>query len=203
MPKGSRIVGDAVASRANGLDSYARRMESLHNRGLVSLVDLHRVYAGAFLGFATFTERSIERLFLGHFMGRFVSGASSVRPLAACQSERVARAVVRGERRYVDWLPYWQTEERAEAFFSGGKPFTSLPKPKKKAFEDMMIIRNAIAHESSHALRRFRAAFVAGKALTPADHRPSTYLRGQHAAGQTRFNYLLSEVVAAMKALSA
>jgi hypothetical protein len=94
------------------------------------------------------------------------------------------------------WLPYERhTEARALAFFASGRPFTALRKPDVRVFERLGILRNAIAHESSHATRRFRATFVDGRALPVDQQNPAGYLRGRHSSGVTRFENTVNETV--------
>jgi len=91
--------------------------------------------------------------------------------------------------------------KRAKAFLSGGRPFTDLSKPDRNFLDSLTVLRNALAHESSHAVALFRQEFTLGKALPPQQERPAGYLRGQHASGQTRFNYLLGRTVLVMRTL--
>lgn len=202
MTRPVSCVADEVASRAKGLRDFANRTEQLFRARAISQTDVHRVYAGAFLSFHTYVERSIERAFLGLLTRRFESTDVSVRPLVEIRSDKVAHAVVRSGRGFVDWLPYKQnTAKRADAFFSRGRPFSNLEKSHHAVFNRATIIRNAIAHESSHALRQFSVTFTANRALPPEQRRPAGYLRGQHAVGQTRFDYMLSEAVSVMRVM--
>lgn len=202
MPKPAAGIAKDVASRARGLDLYLRRMERLHKDGAISTRDVERAYAGGFLEFQAYVERSIEHLFLGLLRGRLKSSNRSVRPLISVDSDSVASAVVTGERAYVDWLPYERYAlRRAKSFFSSGKPFSALVKSDIEAFEDVSVVRNALAHQSASALRKFRTTFIDGRSIPPSQHRPPAYLRGYHTVNQTRMNYMLSRVVATMNNL--
>lgn len=193
MPRPAGVIAREVGARARGIDAYLERIEGLRRRGTLTPTDTERAYAGAFLEFHAYAERSIERLFIGLLRGRLSSNVPGVRPLITVNSDRVAHNVVSSERRYADWLPYDRfTVPRALAFFSGGRPFTSIPKSHQRAFEDLATIRNALAHQSSSSLRRFRRRFVDGQSLPKSQTRPSGYLRGMHTIGQTRMNYLLT-----------
>ena len=202
MAKSAKTIFDRVVSRSRGLDLYVKKMERLYRGGSISRVDIERVYAGSFILFYTVVERAIESLFIGLLTGRLVSDDSSVRPLIRVNSDRVAHAVVRGGRSYVDWLPYEQhTKRRAEAFFSQGKPFANLDRSDIRAYESISTVRNALAHESSSAMRKFHRDFTENKVLPPEQRRPAGYLRGQHAMGQTRLNLLFSEAVLSIRNL--
>ena len=202
MAKPASSVAKAVSSRARSLGRYLQRVEALHASGSLSLSDVERAYSGVMLEFYAFVERSIEELFLGLLRGRLVSSNKSVRPLIKVKSDLTARAIVQGGRPYVDWLPYKDyTLRRAEAFFSSGRPFSLLERSDIDAFEDAALIRNALAHQSASALRRFGYGLVVGRSLPPREHRPAPYLRGQHTIGQTRMNYMLARLANIMTKL--
>lgn len=203
MAQQSSVVSDAAASRARGIALYINRCENLYARRELSRTDLHRTYAGAYLSFYTYVERSIERLFLGLLVDRYVMSQADVRPLVTVRSDKVARNIVSGERSYADWIPYDLTRRRAKAFLSGGRPFSSTGSTDRKVFERMSLVRNAIAHDSAHALKIFRSEFVDGRALPPEQHKPPGYLRGQHAVNQTRLDYMFAEAVAVLGRLCA
>ena len=127
-------------------------------------------------------------------MGRFAK--SGIHSLVEIKSEVVARKVVAGGRRYADWLPYEkETLPRAVAFLAAGRPFSDLTTDDVKALDRLTIIRNALAHESSHAVRRFRKTFTEGRGIPPDQLTPAGYLRGQHSPGVSRFNNTLNESV--------
>ena len=194
---------DDVASRARGVLLYAQRMDRLFSQGAIPRTDIERAYAGSFLSFYAYLEQSIGRLFVGLLTGGYVSGDSAVRPLVSVDSRVVAYAIIRGERRYVNWLPYNRYAlRRSKAFFSSGRPFANLAKSEVAALDRMTTIRNALAHESYAARRSFRRAFTDNKALPPDQLRPAGYLRGLHAVGQTRLDLTLSHAVRSTRVLA-
>jgi hypothetical protein len=196
MSRSADTVYSEVATRARSIDAYIVRMEKLVLKGSMSERDLLLAYSGAILTFHCFTENAIEQLFLGLVAGRLKHGDRRVRSLVDIKSAVTVRKVVFGARSYADWLPYGRyTAPRAEAFLSAGRPFNDLAKSDQTHLDDMAVLRNAIAHQSSHAESRFHDRFTNGKALTPVQRKPPGYLRGQHAAGQTRLNYLMGRTV--------
>lgn len=202
MAKKAEIIADGLGARARGLDAYLHRVEGLFDAGDLPRADVHRAYAGAFLSFYVDLERAVEDLFMGLVMGRVIHSNTTVRSLVVIQSEVVARKVVRGERRYVDWLPYRLTRDRAKAFLSRGQPFASLTDRQALPLERIRIVRNALAHGGDHAMRQFHNTFTDGLSLPADQRRPAGYLRGQHAVNQTRFAYLLADAVGVAKSLT-
>ena len=175
---------------------YLRRIERLHADGAVALRDVLRAYGGAYLEFHGYAEQSIGRLFVGLVVGRLACTSREVMCRVSVNSDAAANDVVRGERSFVDWLPYRRfTVRRAEAFFRGGRPFAELSATDEKVLDQSAVIRNALAHQSSAAIRRFEETFVTGVPLPPVQCRPAGYLRGVHTVGTTRMTYRLSLVV--------
>jgi hypothetical protein len=182
---------------------YLRRIESAHTAGIISAPDAEQAYRGAFLSFHSYVENTIEYLFLGLLRGRVTHRLAEVRPLIQVSSDAVATKVVFDGRSYTDWLPYTRhTVERSKLYFAQGSPFTRMSKADRLGLDELTVLRNALAHESSHALRRFRAEFTDGKALPPTQLRPAGYLRGNHAVGLTRFEFLAARAAKALVALA-
>ena len=199
MPRATETVSKAFRARARSLDRYLKRVEALHSKGNFPVKEMKYTYAGAFVTFYTDTESAIEELFLGLLMGRISPPRKSIKTLVSIDAEAIAKLVIRGERSFADWLPYERTtKKRAKAFFARGEPFSSLDPGHRKALKRATVIRNALAHRSRSAQRRFRETFVAGKNLPQAERDPTAYLRGFHAPGQRRINLHFAEVVMAL-----
>ena len=111
--------------------------------------------------------------------------------------------MVFGGQNYVDWLPYRHTEQRALAFFRNGSPFTHLNGQDKALIEQLLYVRNAIAHKSDHAKRMFDEKIISTLSLTPREKTPAGYLRSifRTAPNQTRYEYLILEIAAVAQKL--
>ena len=201
MSNPAMTVANDVASRAKSFDRHLKKLECLNLKGLITQRDIEKTYAGNLLLFYAFLELSLERLFVGLLCNGFVSGHSNIRPLVQVKSYKVAHSIIRGSRPYADWLPYQHTQERAKAFFSRGKPFTSLESNQLRPYEDLRIIRNALAHQSKSAKTRFETRIIGDRPLPPEQRSPAGYLRGNHTIGQSRINHLFTEVVLTMNIL--
>lgn len=198
MARPANALADELGARARGLNQYITRMERLFLARELRRADVHRAYAGALLTFYVDLEACLEGVFMGLLMGRLTVSATGFQALVVIRSDVVARKVVRGDRQYVDWLPYSHIRERADAFFSRGEPFGSLTATDAQPLENVRVVRNALAHGSDQAIRSFRKRFIDGRALPVEQRRPAGYLRGQHAIGQTRFEFLLADAVVAV-----
>jgi hypothetical protein len=186
-------IADRVAQRARVVDRFVNKLELLGSRRELTRSDLERAYAGGFLSFFTFYETAWEELFFGLLMGR-VTVYPTVNPLVSIKSEVTARRVVYDNRSYADWLPANRTVERASMYLSGGRPFSLLSDVDKGTIKRYFTVRNALAHESRHSLSQFQRSVVGQRVLPKYERRPAGYLRGVHAAGQTRMNLALAEL---------
>jgi len=186
-----------------------KKMEHLYSKGEIVRRDIEFVYSGLFLDMFTTFERFIERLFIELLIeNKLTVSPSYTSQKILFKSINTARKVVFGGKNYVDWFPYRLTEERAEAFFHLGKPFSPINKDTdriqakiknkqdKKTIENVMIIRNAIAHNSVYAIKRFDQELIAGATLPPRERTPSGFLRSKYRISppQTRFEYFSLEI---------
>jgi hypothetical protein len=205
MPIASTLA-DRLAREARSLEVYVRRTEGLAADGKVPMVDRDRAYVAGYMLFYTSLELAIENLFIGLLTRKLKMTQPGVRPIVTARNQPVAVQLILGDRSYVDWLPFERnTQRRAKALLADGKPFTSMPKPDRRFLERMSVLRNALTHRSTHALRQFEREFIEQNpvpgGLPPAQHDPVGYLRGQHAANQSRLGYQLAEAAAIMRRL--
>ena len=168
------------------------KIERLYAQGLLVRRDVERVYEGLYLDAITSLESAIEELFVRLLTGR--GAPSGIVPRVTFRSSRVAREVMLGgERKYLDWFPYERTEKRAKAFFRAGEPFTRLERADKRVIEDLLVIRNAIAHKSHYSKRRFEQ-FASGYPLLPHERTPAGFLRSRIDPRTTRFQFYTAEI---------
>lgn len=170
-------------------------MEQLYFEGRVARRDVEHAYGAIFLTAFSSLESLIEDLFLKLLVAR-VAAPPGVNPRVIFKSDVVAREIVFAGRKYVDWIPYHRTTERANLFFSGGRPFQTLGKPDMDTLESASIIRNAIAHVSRYARRTFDDKVAAKYVLAPRERTPTGFLRSFHSAAPnvTRYEQLASEM---------
>lgn len=188
-------LAEDFAGHLHSLGAISNKMEQLFAQGNVVRRDIEQVYSGLYLDAYTHFERLIENLFIGILAGRLLSAVPGVAPRITFKSDRVARDVVNGERNYVDWLPYFHTENRAKAFFRNGLPFTSLAKSDKDQIVQLGILRNVIAHRSYHSIRQF-ANLTEGLTLMVRERTPAGFLRSQYRAApvETRFQNFTAQM---------
>lgn len=202
MPTQALDISDELIKELDSLDRTRRKIEQLARHRRLVRRDVEQVYSGLFLDAVTSFERHIERLFVGMLV-RAIHTNNTVTPRVQIRSHKVAREVLKGSQRYVDWLPFHYTEKRAEAFFRGGRPFTQLTDQDKKQLQHLMWVRNAIAHKSAHAQRVFLQNVVSNAPIPQREKTPAGYLRSvfRIAPRQTQYEALIGDMVAVSRRL--
>lgn len=188
MAKHSTSLSDAYISRLRGFERARTNVERLYGSGHISRRDTALFYEGIFLRSITAFEGLVEDLFVGLLTGSIEPGRN-VLPRVTFRSHAVAREVMLGGRAYVDWIPYQFTEKRAEAFFRGGLPFCNLENGDKRELERIIKIRNAVAHQSRDARRKFEKSVIGAAPMLSVERTPAGYLRSifRTAPDQTRY----------------
>ena len=178
MSKATDKLFGSLSSQFRALDYTRRRIDGLVVSGNLSRRAAEQMYESLFLSSFTAFEVFIDELFLTLLVKPSPNATGAV-PRVTVRSFSVGRELIMGAgRKYVDWLPYERTLERANLFFRGGRPFTSVALADRNLVNKAQIIRNAIAHRSRYSERRFEREIIGATALPPREYKPAAYLRG-------------------------
>jgi len=132
--------------------SFPRRVPKFSVRHKETVTKL--CFFQAFLSWEAFLEETFTLYLLGK---RPPAGPPprrlGVRP--ATRKEAVFM-VVGADRNYVDWTKIGGLKDRAKKCFHDGKPYTVAFFGQTQLFEEMRVIRNAIAHSSTHSQDQFK-----------------------------------------------
>lgn len=189
MPSKTTVLSDKFISRAHELESTRAKIEILFSNGNVDIVDVEQVYAGLFLDIFTEFESLIEELFLGLLVGKLYSPTQAIARKVKFTPSIMGRTVVFGGKDYLSWLPYDNhTVERAKIFFDNGHPFNLLNNSQKDNLKNYHTIRNAIAHKSDFAHKKFQR-FISPLTLLPREKTPIGYLRSKPSAASNQTQY--------------
>jgi len=106
----------------------------------------------AFLAWETLLEESFILYLSGQNPPR---GRAPVRYSFPPNQKMAAEWVVPEGRQYARWTVSTEVSTRAERHFRSGRPFAPVLRSNQNVLDEVRIIRNAIAHESSSAQERF------------------------------------------------
>lgn len=195
MPSHAKRIHDRFAKHTTSIEHTRSKMEALLSSAQVDLQDIEHTYAGLYLELFTNFEALIEELFLGLYSGVYISTSYTVIRTSRITPRNQIQPIIYAGKNYIDWLPYDKTEDRAKKYFKSGVPFNALSASEKKTLENYHVIRNAIAHKSSHSLKKFME-LISPLTLLPTEKTPTGYLRSKPSGtlGQTQFEIAVIEL---------
>jgi len=175
--------------------TYTRqRMENLYQDKRLNETDMDSVYEALFLRAVTSFEAFLEGQFLAILQGRTSYAQRRVRVRMSAVSRDALFSILLQRTKYMQWLPFINTIERANIYLAGGKPFSELDGGQRDMLHRITVIRNAIAHRSDYAMKKFSQDVIGTAALLPREHRPAGFLRGVSMARQKRFEIYISQL---------
>jgi len=139
--------------------------------------DVDLLYEGLFLRTVVEFEDFLETRFFEIVSGRIGGGRARMGARISTTSALALREIVLGGDDYVKWLPYSETEDRANRFLKGGRPFSLLGDDDKSKIAQITFIRHAIAHSSEFARGQFLRKVVGSTNLLPKEKSPAGFLR--------------------------
>jgi hypothetical protein len=194
----SQSALETFKDHINNTDLTRSRMEKLWDDKKIFLRDIESVYESLFLRLLTAFENFCEVTFFDILEGRIAYSKNVAMPrIAACPALR--EIVLQGQgRKYLEWIPHDKAEKTARLYLSDGRPFTKLELDEKETIQKMVVIRNAFAHSSVHAITAFRKSLVKPLQLPPK-HKPkspASFFRGKTGAPPmtTRLEAYLSDL---------
>jgi len=190
----SSEAGERLGARLRRFERTATKLEREFRKGAFTRTDLEALYEGLFVAAIVEFEKFLERLFMDAVLGKSSYPPSRVATRLDVRSSQVLDSLIRGTRRYVDWLPYSDTEHRAKLYLRGGRPFTDLDSSERNTIDRWLWLRNAIAHASKHSQDVFADHVIAGIPLPPRERTPAGFLRSQIRPDVTRFANILAEM---------
>lgn len=114
------------------------------------------VTALAFLRGFIALETFLEQSFVLYLLGLRPPVGARPKRLVKPTTKKLAVLAVVGDRNYTDWYKWNQLKDRAKKYFVDGKPYTDALSGRRLLFEEMITIRNALAHSSQHSQEQFK-----------------------------------------------
>ena len=186
------------------LDRTSNRANELHALKQISRFDVEQIHSGVYLDAFVSLERFIEDLFIGYISGNITPKTNASKPIITISPASKVKIVLLGGKKFLDWLPYHNTKERAETYFSANSTFRNLSKADEQLITQLHQIRNALAHRSQHSTDIFHRLVIGNIPVTQKDKRPGNFLRTIFRANpkQSRLQNYLFEMLDLAKRLS-
>lgn len=194
----------SLQNRLLRLDRTRRKVEILADRRLITRFDVEQIYVGLYVDAFVSFERFIEDLFFGYLTGTVTPPNGLSAPKLRIPNKQLTIDVVQNGKKYLDWIPFHFTKDRANIYFKKGHPFTGLDKNDEKTLEALHRIRNAVAHRSDHAVNIFVTHVISSLPLMAREKKPAGFLRSTFRSfpHQTRFENYLIELLSIGQKLS-
>lgn len=149
--------------------------------GRIRVTDYDLMYESVFLN----TMARFESL-LNLLLEEFVCGDATTKvrhyPLISPRSRTVFKDVLTAGRPYIELMPYDRCIEIATRFLNGGLPFDAVDPSDRNILTQAVAVRNAVAHKSPAALKKFRTRVNGVASLPPHRQFPGPYLRRMYRA---------------------
>lgn len=204
MPTSAQDLFASLQARVVKLDRTRDRVERLFASKQMLKFDVEQIYSGLYLDSFVSLERYVEELFMGYLTGKVIAASRRVKPKVSFQTSQLAKDVLFSGNKYLDWIPYRYTIERAGIYFNNGYPFSIITRQQMALLEELHRIRNALAHRSEHSHDIFLRLVVGGLPLRPSEKKPASFLRSSLRANppQTRLENYLAEMLGIAQQLS-
>ena len=206
MPSPNPLSAFALEYTASvkSLEATRSKVEDLLLRKEVTIEDVEQVYAGLFLNAFTEFEALIEDVFLSILEGTHASNIPSTKRRVEIVPNSLTREVLFEGRNYLDWLPLDKTTERAVRFLNNGEPFSKFDDKEKFLINRLHHIRNAVAHKSDAAKKKFEVC-IQHFSLLQKEKTPTGFLRSkpQGPSGLNQYQISVVELEAIVRKLCA
>jgi len=192
MPNNPSTLADTLTRKYKALELTRQRVEKLYIKKKIVQRDRKQFYEGLYLKTHVLFETFIEELFYGLLVDNSsILTPQNVIPRVNIKSHFIARQLVQGGKKYIDWIPYEKTIDCAKLYFRNGIPFATLTQNEKDDIYKSHVIRNVIAHESKHSLRKFEQHLIGSTILPRVERKPAGYLMGIYATSPAQTRYEL------------
>jgi len=198
----AKAIADRFERIARELRATTRNGQRAHSQGWLKQTDVDHLFTSTFLGIVASFEVCLEDLFYSAVLGQ--SGLEDVSPRMSIPSRTGVERVlgVNNGDRYLNWTSIKESRKRAEAFIAGGAPFNRLQgrAQDNEIVQTSFVVRNAIAHKSGAARRKFQKLPLAG--LFTTRRSPAGFLQLM-TGNVSQYEFLSLGLVRISKALTA
>ena len=141
------------------------------------ITDVELVYCSGFLSICSQWESLLEQVLYEVVCGK-ASKIPGNRRHATFRTRRdLEKVLLFPEKAYLSIPNLKRAEALAALFVNEGRPISAVTERNQTLLEQAMRIRNAIAHDSSFARKKFREGVPGVRALSPAKRTPGAFLR--------------------------
>ena len=197
MPSYWRILG--LSRLADQARRFTRRVLRYHDRcvrienvfrgGKLKVTDVELVYSSSFLSLCSQWEALLEEILYEVVCGEQSKRSGNVRYVEFKSRQNLRDVLLFPTRSYLSIPSLKRAEELAELFVKEGRPISAVSAANRSRLAEAVKIRNAIAHESDFARKKFREAVPGVSALPRSKRLPGAFLRHQFRQSPSQRRY--------------
>ena len=175
----SRLT-DQATRFVRGVGRYRNccvRIEDAIYQGRLTVTDVELVYCASFLSVCSKWEVFLEEILYETICGEPSRFSSNQRYVTFTNRQTLTNVLLFPGRSYLSIPNLTRAEELAELFIKNGRPISAVSEENKIMLKQAINIRNAIAHASVFARRKFRESVPGVDALPTRKRLPGAFLR--------------------------
>lgn len=180
---------DSFQRHIDRLDRCAARIEEQLAQHRVSVTDVELVYTSAFLSICARWESFLEESLVEVSCGPASRSNRRHRHAEFRSRADLRRILLFPDKDYVSFPSLHHATNLAALFVSDGRPFNRISEQHRTFIQQAGWIRNAIAHQSKHALRVFRDKVPGVSSLVHNRRQPGPFLRAIFRQSPTQRRY--------------
>ena len=170
-------ISDSFIRRVVRYRKCCTRIEEQYTRHRMLVTDVELVYCSSYLSVCAQWESLLEQIIVETACGER-SKKTINRRLASLNNRKILYNILLfPEKDYISIQSIKRAEAIASLFINQGRPISAIEARTRTLIQQAIWIRNAIAHESSHAKTIFREKVPGVASLPRAKRYPGAFLR--------------------------
>lgn len=155
--------------------------------------DIEVMYEGLFLKSITIFESFIEELFIGLLYNNYELKTRKKIQKHTFPNRELVLNFIKHKNKFIELMPYNKLKESSKIFFNHNNPFVKINESSKNSLNEIYTIRNAIAHNSQFADKKFKNLLQNKGISNPKILKsPALFLKSNHSTNQSIFeNYII------------
>lgn len=165
------------------------RIEEVYREGKLRVTDVELVYSSSFLSVCSQWEALLEEILYEAVCGEKSTRSGIVRYAEFRSRQKLREVLLFPTRSFLSIPSLRRAEELAELFVKEGRPISAVSETNRSRLAEAVKIRNAIAHESDFARKKFRESVPGVNALPRSKRLPGAFLRHQFRQNPSQRRY--------------
>lgn len=180
---------DRFNKRVSSFQKRCARIERQLDKNRLRVTDVELVYESSFLSVCSQWESLLRETLFEVVCGEESSKRGNTRVATFKNRSYFRKLLLFPDKDYIALQDLGRVEKIASLFVSKGRPFSAVSEENKTHIQQAIWVRNAIAHQSSFAVKLFREKVPGVVSLPTSKRIPGAFLRHEfrEAPRQRRF----------------